>query len=386
MPPIGVDQFLRSGDEIDILDPARYAGVAMTFVTPKFSRGAVRRAGDLLRRGPTSEAELSAALEVLNNWRSAHLYPINTFQATLRKKLKSVDKEGLVGQRLKRAPSIVKKLQRYPTDLEVMQDIAGLRAIVADIPKLTSLHQNYLDSPFAHELKRVDNYVLEPKTDGYRSVHLIYKYSNALARAYDGLRVELQLRTKLQHAWATAVETIDTFMDESIKAGKPSKDWATFFKLASAAFSHMEKTPILEEYRNVPYGKLINELRASQKRLDVITRLAGFTVAAQNIKTDGPNRFRYHLVILNKQERKLIIRSFPQSALAEADAAYAKVENEARYGLPLDPVLVTGGNVKDLRRSFPNYFLDTQYFSSRLGALVGVAVPMRVPLPPKKRG
>lgn len=349
----------------------------MAFVTPVYSRGEVRRAGEVLRLGPTSEKQLRGALAILNNWRASHLYPINTFQATLRKKLKAVDRSGLVGQRLKRAPSIVKKLKRFPhIHLPVMQDIAGLRAIVGDIAKLRRLHKNYLESPFAHELRKQNDYVQEPKPDGYRSIHLIYRYANDRARGYDGLHVELQLRTKLQHAWATAVETVDTFMDESIKAGNPSKEWATFFKLASAAFSHIEHTQVLKEYREMPFIELKRQLTLSEKSLGVIDRLAAFTVAAKNIKTDGAGRFSYHLVVLNMKERNLRIRSFPRSALAEAHAAYAKVESEARNGAPLDPVLVTGGSVKDLQRAFPNYFLDTEIFASRIGAVVGRLNPL----------
>jgi ppGpp synthetase/RelA/SpoT-type nucleotidyltranferase len=349
---------------------------SMAFALPKFTPAEVKAAGDVLRQGATGEKELEQVLLILNNWRASHLYPINTFQATLRNKLKVVDKSALVGQRLKRAPSIVKKLQRFVhIPLPIMQDIAGLRAIVSDVPRLKRLRDNYLNSPFSHELKKQNDYVEAPKSDGYRSIHLIFKYSNDRAPEYSGLFVELQFRTKLQHAWATAVETVDTFMDESIKAGKPTEEWATFFKLASAAFSHLERTPVVEEYRDVPLPALREMLKESEKSLDVLTRLAGFSVAVKNIKTDGQRRFRFHLVVLNKKDRNLRITSYPMSAQAHANAAYAKVENEARNGAPLDPVLVTGGNVKELQRAFPNYFLDTQYFADYLESAMNEPKP-----------
>ena len=42
---------------------------------------------------------------------------------------------------------------------------------------------------------------------GYRGVHLIYRYNSDRKTEYNTLLIEMQLRSQLQHAWATAVET-----------------------------------------------------------------------------------------------------------------------------------------------------------------------------------
>src|SRR5438045_1467899 len=97
-----------------------------------FTRGDVNRAGEIFRKADTLTPEnLGWAADILGKWRARHNYPINTFQATLRHKLKRIDKEALVAQRLKRIPSIVEKLRRFP-DMQLvrMQDIGGLRAVV----------------------------------------------------------------------------------------------------------------------------------------------------------------------------------------------------------------------------------------------------------------
>lgn len=86
----------------------------MAFARPKYTKGQVNRAGEILARSSSvSVAEWSEANQVLANWRGIHTYPINTFQATLRGKLKQIDPRALVAQRLKRAPSIIAKLQRF---------------------------------------------------------------------------------------------------------------------------------------------------------------------------------------------------------------------------------------------------------------------------------
>jgi hypothetical protein len=80
----------------------------MGFPTPCYSRNQVNNAGSILTDlGNTTldREQLFWAFDVVTNWRSCHGYPINTFQATLRQKLGSVDADAIVAQRLKRMPS-----------------------------------------------------------------------------------------------------------------------------------------------------------------------------------------------------------------------------------------------------------------------------------------
>lgn len=148
----------------------------MTFARPEYTRGEVQRAGALLARTPDEEqapVERTQALAVVNNWRAAHAYPLNTFQATLRDKLRRLGVDAVVGERLKRLPSILSKLQRQPNmNLQQMQDIAGLRAVVHDARAIATIRENYESSRFQHELRGVDDYIADPKIDGYRSLHL----------------------------------------------------------------------------------------------------------------------------------------------------------------------------------------------------------------------
>lgn len=167
----------------------------MAFETPRYSRRQVKLAGESLRAVPIVSEDVYRALPIISNWRAAHAYPLNTFQATLRKKLNALGLHGqevVVGQRLKRLPSIAAKLDRFHTmALDRMQDIAGLRAVLPGVKKLQLLAHSYYDaSRFTHELRQVHDYVAAPKPDGYRSIHLVYRYNNPRAPAYEGLHVE----------------------------------------------------------------------------------------------------------------------------------------------------------------------------------------------------
>ena len=105
----------------------------MTWTKPEYGKAKVDRAGHILIDDNSTEEEIEEARNVLNNWRSSHGYPMNTFQARLRQVSKKIDENALVVQRLKRAPSIIKKLKRDQTktmSLSQMQDIAGCRAVL----------------------------------------------------------------------------------------------------------------------------------------------------------------------------------------------------------------------------------------------------------------
>lgn len=313
-------------------------------------------------------------LPVISNWRAAHAYPLNTFQATLRNKLARLglsNKRAPVGQRLKRLPSVTKKLQRFPRmNLQQMQDIAGLRAVVPSMLNLRDLFDAYTYANFAHELRDIDDYVQDPKGDGYRSIHLIYRYQNYTAPEYDGLLVELQIRTKLQHAWATAVETVDAFANQAIKAGQESPIWGDFFRLASGAFALQERSPLPGYLDGNTLDDIVAQLRNIDARHKVLTKLRGFSVAANHIHTTGRSSAAWHLVTLNIDARTVRTQQFALHQLPEAMEAYAGEERLTEQGLPVDAVLIAGGSVEQLRRTYPNYFLDASEFRTRLTRIV----------------
>jgi putative GTP pyrophosphokinase len=112
------------------------------------------------------------------------------------------------------------------------------------------LEAEYRNSNFKHVLVSSKDYIAEPKPDGYRGIHLIYRYSNPRAPAYDGLSLELQVRTRVQHAWATAVETMGTFLGQALKSGQGEQEWRSFFAKASAALAIIEKSPAVPGFEN----------------------------------------------------------------------------------------------------------------------------------------
>lgn len=345
----------------------------MAFPEPKHSRTQVQRAGELLTAAD-AENDLDKWLDaflILSNWRACHGYPINTFQATLRTKLKKIDKDALVAQRLKRTPSILNKLKRFPgMSLSRMQDIGGLRAVVSTLPQLRKVHENYKSTVFTHKLVSEFDYVAAPKQSGYRSIHLVYKYKLRKSSPYEGLQIELQLRTKLQHAWATAVETVGTFLEHSLKSSEGPDEWLDFFALVSSAFSHSEKTALVPGYEHLSKDETYRKTIQEATRLGVKDMLIGYSSAVQSIPA-GTARGAYYLVELELtgENKNVRITSFSRDKLEEANTRYTQAEREAASGKPMQVVLVSAGSIDSLKRAYPNYFLDTHEFLQQLEKL-----------------
>lgn len=343
----------------------------MAFATPEYKKADINRAGDYLsgRKSCTAE-ERAWAWIVLANHRACHAYPINTFQALLRLRLKTIDSTALVAQRLKRSPSIIAKLQRFEgMNLARMQDIGGLRAVVSSIARVRRLERVYQEAKFKHELISSKDYIAEPKPDGYRSIHLIYRYKNPRAPAYDGLSLELQLRTRLQHAWATAVETMGTFLGQALKSGQGELNWREFFSAASAAIAIVEKCPAVPGYESLTNEQVFKRVAAEEAKLNVLDKLNGFAIAADSIlKLSGQGA--YHLVVLDSGARTVSIQPFSLARLDEANAAYADIEARAAAGESVEAVLVSAGPIDALRKAYPNYFLDTQAFVAQIQKVI----------------
>lgn len=177
----------------------------ITPITP--SKKSVRKVGEALRNADLSESETAEALEILSSWRALYYQPTNTFQALIRKKISSLGiKSAIVAQRLKRTPSIVAKLKRFPSmQLDRMQDIGGIRAVVNNVREVRFIHESLIKGRHKHRpVMPPKDYIAEPKPDGYRGIHQVFKYSTIQHEELEGIQIEVQIRTKFQHYWATA--------------------------------------------------------------------------------------------------------------------------------------------------------------------------------------
>ena len=355
------------------------------WVTPSYSRGAVERAGEFLRASGRADAlSLESVNDVINNWRSSHSFPLNTLQMGLREKAKFIDGSAIVAQRLKRVHSIIQKLQRFPKmKLSRMQDIGGARAVVQTIGHVDALHQLYGTTRARHGLANEKDYIRHPKRTGYRGVHLVYRYHSDRNDAYNDLQIELQLRTRTQHAWATAVETVGTFLGESLKSSQGPGQWLRFFELIGSGFATREGGPLGENVPDDP-NELIEEIRAAAQDLEVKDTLTTFRTALRIVRQVKGHNFKYFLLVLQpkergptlaagtgKGEREMRIMAFHE--LRRATDRYLH-EEQRLANTSGDVVLVSSDSLASLERAFPNYFADSSRFLTQMDRLLKRAV------------
>jgi ppGpp synthetase/RelA/SpoT-type nucleotidyltranferase len=353
-----------------------------------YSKGRIDRAGQELARisqlpEPDYMADYDAfvaharqreeEIRILDNWRSCHAYPLQVIKMTLFRRSRKIDPDALVAQRMKRRPSIEIKLRDNPNmKLSQMQDIGGCRAVLSSIGKVRELVEMYKEAHAKSPKNRSDwdgsddfDYIACPKPDGYRSIHMVFRFQSSSEehRVYNGQRIEVQMRTKLQHAWATAVETAQLFTGQALKSKtkNASEDWLRFFTLASSLFALREKSPTVPGAPN-NREETVEELREIVSRTEIMQSLSNWndTVHLLELK-DEPDAY-FYLLTLDAGSRNLRVQQFRKEEAVQSQFEYDKAEKEADKNPNLQVVLVSTEDLDALRKAYPSYYVDTKDF------------------------
>jgi ppGpp synthetase/RelA/SpoT-type nucleotidyltranferase len=358
-------------------------------VEPEYDRETINRAGVVLRDAeriqyalqPEDEPRYLEAIEVINNWRSSHAYPLNAIQTTLRDTCKRQVGRYLIAQRIKRLSSIAHKLDRFEKmRLSQMQDLGGCRAILpvtANVLEVANYYRHV--SRQRHEIATVDDYVEKPRESGYRGVHLVFRYHSGIKanEKYNGLKIEMQLRSRYQHAWATAVETVGMFSGQALKSSLGSEEWQHFFALMGSVIAMREKRPLVPG-TPTHRGPLLSELAQYADELNVVDRLHGYRNAVKSMLQPTQANASYFLLELDPVQGTLTVTGYRADKISEAAQKYAEAEKKQTSGA--DSVLVSVESVNNLSRAYPNYFADTRVFLQLMqqalsGHSRGIVVP-----------
>lgn len=249
--------------------------------------------------------------------------------------------------------------------LSQMQDLGGCRAIVRDAQTVLRLAELYRRSRMKHRLHTIDNYIESPQESGYRGVHFIYRYFSDRNKTYNGQKIEIQLRSALQHSWATAVETVGTFTQHALKSSVGPGEWLRFFALMGSVIAIKEGS---NRVKGTPSDtkELLAELRRVAADLDVVNRLEAYGAALTQFNSSVTRDASYFLIQLEPEAQRTLITGFKAQDLQLANERYLAVERGIGPGSSTDAVLVSVENVAFLQRAYPNYFLDTTTFVNLL--------------------
>lgn len=333
---------------------------------PRFSKRAIERAGKVLRgRIETVDDDTLAAFEVAHNWRNAHVLPMRRLRNELSLKAKRVNPTSVTAGRLKRMKSIRRKLARLPYTLYRMQDIGGCRAIVASVGDMERVVAAYADET-RHRLVSADDYIAAPKRGGYRSNHRVYQFVGiGDEERYRHQLIEVQVRTQLQHAWATAVEAVGLVRGEDLKGGEGDATWLRFFELMASEFAAEEGCPIVQ---GVPESA--SERRAEiidlDAQLSAVVNLDSYIRVIHTTERVSAAPGQVFMIQYDPARLEVAVRSFANFATG---ARRYELE-EGRQSAGMDTVLVEVDRAADLRSAYPNYYLDVSMFLDRLRCVI----------------
>lgn len=340
---------------------------------PGGSKSRVTRAGERIRKNEATAEDL----QVVEQWRAAHRGVLNTFQAILRNRTRG--SKVSVAQRHKRKMTIFDKLKRFPgMQLSRMDDVAGCRLIFRSIKELQEFRSNFHRAKFKHKLRNDPdkyNYIKTPKDTGYRGIHDIYEYdvNSDAGKSLAGLYIEIQYRTLVQHAWATAVEVIGFITQSQPKFQRGDTRYERAMALASEllARAHEQQTG---PFPDTPDQQVLDEFLSLDNELHLMQTLRGLN----SVKGDVSDK-RNSILIFSK-EGELDVRNFREATDA------LRVLFELEKEMPdRDIVLVRADSSEEVRLAFRNYFTDASEFVRLVDAACTKLSGRKVLQTPKNR-
>jgi len=333
---------------------------------------AVKKAGRALRK---QEGDLKQARERVQAFRAGHEKPLDLV-ANIIERCSRAFSSAKPYKRLKRLDTIIDKLQRLSLDgltanqtcISNMADIGGCRLIVADLDTLNKVYAVLEKNQHQRlSIRKTNDYINQPKTGdcGYRCLHLIYQYQDAQGKSF---KIEVQLRTELQHIWATAVEIIDTLEQTKIKTHshapditKPAKQvlWEELLAIMSRYIADKEGVSPLDSESKARDTKRLQQLNRELKAVD---HLNSFRIMGQQALI--PEDAKGNVLFVFQSGKTSEVQQYFFEERDRAVALVALNSLESTYGTQADRnvLLVSTKALSSLSTAYPNYIGDCQQF------------------------
>jgi len=319
----------------------------------------IDKAGKILLEIPT-DSNLDSFIKadtILDSYRKIHLQPLTELNLKLQEYLIDFNTDYYIAQRLKRKPQIIKKLHRFPVRLTQLQDIAGCRIIVNsnnDIDKFYKIIQNKSKKRKYFIIDRVIDYREKGRDDsGYRAMHLILFRNN--------IKIELQLRSRIQHYWAESIERTSIIYGASLKEGEGDQTVINYFKTTSDAFYYIENNQI-------PHGSFIHELDILREQSESIISNSDKYSILDSYVNDGvikgmvsreslsKNKFNNWMIVFDWKNGSFISWEMISKDPLESINRYSVNEKRYPYEDGFEVVMIGSSNVATIRKTHSHYF------------------------------
>ena len=238
-----------------------------------------------------------------------------------------------------------------------MDDVAGCRLIFNTIDELyTFRSQIHNAKRMKHRLRNDPDkydYIKHPKDTGYRGIHDVYEYNGKKGanQNCNGLNVEIQYRTRIQHAWSTTVEIIGQITENQPKfqRGEDRRyEQAMVYasEILSRAYEHM-----FGPLPDLSNEELVRRFIELNKEINLIQLLKGLN--ATNTETSN----KKNAILIFKPNGELDVKTYKDAT--DALTALFSLEKEVTHD---DIVLVRANTSQEVREAYKNYFTDARDF------------------------
>jgi ppGpp synthetase/RelA/SpoT-type nucleotidyltranferase len=344
------------------------------------TKSKIKNAGKVLRADKMDTPEYNEAYDVLSDYRQAHEAVLHMVNMRCRNIIKThfiktkrcKPDEFFIAQRLKRLEAIVVKLKRFPNmSLDTMHDIGGIRVMLPTLEDVQLFVQLFPGKRSPIVVKKTYDYLVEAKDDGYRSFHYVLEVPNPKSETLPHLKVELQVRTESQHAWATAVEVAGFIEHQSFKTGEGDENWKRFFIVTSHLLNDLEKWPLNPTEVSVHFS-LLQELVDLDARYGFSNKLLALREAMKNYSTQKSKKPKEHqrILVLNLVEKT--IQDYPEE-IEDKDSLFqdyfALKEKEFQRTKTGHILRISVDEVKKSPTAYASYYLNISAFLDLLESL-----------------
>lgn len=324
----------------------------------KLSKSKIDRAGVALAKDSYRDADEWVEYEdVLDKYREEHLQPLTETTLELQHWLTGYESDYYIAQRLKRKPQIIRKLGRLSVRLTQLQDIGGCRIIVeknADVDRLLSFIEDQVRNQSTLSIDRVTDYRDRGRdVTGYRALHIL------LSRG--GYKIELQIRSRIQHYWSESIERTSVVYGYYLKEGEGDAAVIAYFQRLSDAFFELEsgrepspKTKLeIDELKS--RSEQIIERSERGRVLDSYVN-EGIIKTLTEIESKNPNPINNWIIVFDWNTGAFVSWDIVGRNPEEAMKSYIQYENAYPVEKHFEVVLIGSSKVATVRRTHSHYF------------------------------
>jgi ppGpp synthetase/RelA/SpoT-type nucleotidyltranferase len=333
------------------------------------SKTKIDKSGNALAKGKYKTEEEYIEYEyIFDDYRKDHLKPLTETTLELQKWLVDYKTPYYIAQRLKRKPQIIRKLKRFNVRLTQLQDVAGCRIIVGDTTDVSKLH-SFINTKIgtSSDIKLLyeHDYRERGRDDsGYRALHIILERS--------GHRIELQIRSKIQHYWAESIERTSVIYGYHLKEQEGDQSVIDYFQKLSNILFEIEVGRELNALDKLKIDFLRKEAETVIEKSDkkrILTSYVNDGIINTLRAVQNSNRGSFHnwIMIFDWNSGAFVSWDIVDRDPEKAIKSYVTNEKNYPQEQGYEVVLVGASKISTIRETHSHYFGIEQYDSTLEG-------------------